>query len=121
LASVFSPEQDVVASAERQAVNSPIQSAASDCTLQAIIAITKWLEKRGFKSHIEITVHDSIILAVYAPEAELVFKKVKSIMESKPGPWSLVPMVADAEIGSDWGTLTKIDNLEALQGYLAKH
>jgi DNA polymerase I-like protein with 3'-5' exonuclease and polymerase domains/uracil-DNA glycosylase len=121
LATAFSPEPDVVASAERQAVNSPIQSAASDCTLKAIIAITAWLERKGLRSHIIVTVHDSIILAVYRPEATLVYKRVKHIMETPPGPWSLVPMVADAEIGHDWGTLSKIESLDALEEYLANN
>lgn len=121
LAAAFSPESDVVASAERQAVNSPIQSAASDCTLKAIIAITNWLEKRGLRSYISITVHDSIVLVVHRSEAELVYKKVKQIMEARPGDWSLVPMVADAEIGPNWGALTKLESLESLRTFLASN
>ena len=118
LATAFSPEPDIVASAERQAVNSPIQSAASDCTLAAIIAITAWLERNNMKSYIMITVHDSIVLAVYKPEAVKVYKKVKKIMENPPADWLLVPMTADAEIGPDWGTLTKVESVDDIVKFL---
>ena len=120
LATAFSPESDIVASAERQAVNSPIQSAASDCTLHAIIRITRWLEATWIKAYISITVHDSIILAVHRSQAAKVFTKVKNIMEHPPVDWLVVPMTADAEIGPSWGELTKVSSVAEVEEYLDK-
>jgi DNA polymerase-1 len=68
LSSIFSPEQDIVAKAERQAVNSPIQATASDWTLFSISRISKWLEANSLLSTIILTVHDSIILLVHKTE-----------------------------------------------------
>lgn len=107
LASVFSPEEDIVAKAERQAVNSPIQATASDWTLQSIARISQWLENNNMLSQIVLTVHDSIILLVHKSEMMRVGKMVKKIMQNPPHDGWLegVPVVADLSIGRNWGQL----------------
>ena len=116
LASVFSPEQDIVAKAERQGVNAPIQATASDCTLQSIARIVRYFKNKEMKSRIIITVHDSIVMLVWLPEVTRVYNMVKKIMSHPPNSAWLkgVPMVADAEVGLDWGTLTKVESAEDL-------
>lgn len=107
LMSVFSPEQDIVAKAERQGVNSPIQATASDWTLLSIGRITRWLEANKLLSQIILTVHDSIILLVHRSEIMRVCKMAKKIMESPPHDGWLdgVPVVADISLGLNWGQL----------------
>lgn len=114
LASVFSPEQDIVAKAERQAVNARIQSTASDCTLLSLIRINAHLKAKGFKTRIIITVHDSIVFLTFIPELVKVYKAVKRIMEHpKNSDWlDGVPFVADAELGLSWGELQKVNSVE---------
>lgn len=116
LASVFSPEQDIVAKAERQGVNAPIQATASDCTLQSLARITTFFLNKGLKSRIIITVHDSIVMLVWIPEVVRVYKMVKKIMENPPNSAWLkgVPMVADAEVGLNWSELSKVEDVESL-------
>jgi len=116
LASVFSPEEDIVAKAERQGVNSPIQATASDWTLQSIASIRAWLIKNKMQSKIILTVHDSIILLVKMEEMEAVCDAVKRIMENPPHDGWLdgVPVVADCSIGKNWGQLKDVKKLSEL-------
>src|SRR5690606_35895184 len=47
LQTIDSVEQRIASEAERQAVNAPIQSTGSDCTLMSLILINKWLRESG--------------------------------------------------------------------------
>lgn len=116
LASVFSPEQDIVAKAERQGVNAPIQCTASDCTLQAIIRINRYFISHDMKSRVIITVHDSIVNMIWIPEALRAFRMIKKIMEHPiASDWlDGVPMLAEADAGLNWGELTPVKSEEDL-------
>jgi DNA polymerase I-like protein with 3'-5' exonuclease and polymerase domains len=114
LMSAFSPDDDIVARAERQGVNSPIQAAASDCTLMSLARIDKFLRENNLLSRIIITVHDSIVLLVHRTEVVHVYSAVKDIMQSPENDGWLkgVTMVADAEMGRHWGSLRSIKKPE---------
>lgn len=114
LMSAFSPDQDIVARAERQGVNSPIQAGASDCTLKSIIRIVEWLKVHSPLSRVIATVHDSIILRVLRADAARVYAAVKDIMESPVDSDFLgeVKMVADGDIGKNLGELKSIKKPE---------
>ena len=116
LASVFSPEQDIVAKAERQGVNSPIQCTASDCTLQAIVRINHYFLSHNMRSRIIVTVHDSIVNLIWIPEAIKAYRMIKKIMEHPiHSEWlNGIPMAADADVGLNWGELTKVKSEEEL-------
>jgi uracil-DNA glycosylase family 4 len=101
----------------RQAVNAPIQSSGSDITVMSLILMNYKLKEAGLKSCICITVHDSIVLDVYIPELKEVYNIVKDTMENPPFDWITVPIVADMEIGRDYGALVGLDSLEDLEGY----
>lgn len=101
-----------VGEAERQAINSPVQSLASDINLLAAIEI----DKRINNSHCQIvgTVHDSILILVRKDKLEDVAKCVKKIMED---PTILrevfkvklkVPLIAEAKVGA-WSKGVKYD------------
>src|SRR6185312_9164112 len=68
LATIDSTDRSIANEAERQAVNAPIQSTGSDCTLMSLILIHKWLRETGKRSVINITVHDSIVLDMHKDE-----------------------------------------------------
>jgi DNA polymerase I-like protein with 3'-5' exonuclease and polymerase domains len=114
LMSAFSPDSNIVARAERQGVNSPIQAAASDCTLLSLARIDKFLRENSLLSRIIITVHDSIVLLVHRTEAVQVYSAVKDIMQSPPNDGWIkgVTMIADAEMGRSWGKLLSIKKPE---------
>jgi len=115
-------DEEAIARAERQAVNSPIQGTASDCTLIAVARITKWLRVNKMKSGVIATVHDSIVLEVHVSELTQVYKMVKKIMMNPPNAEWLgeVIMEADADGGPSWGELVGIDSVEGLTSILPK-
>jgi DNA polymerase I-like protein with 3'-5' exonuclease and polymerase domains len=109
LPAIDSSDNSVANEALRQAVNAPIQSTGSDCTLMSLILINAWLKENSMKSKICITVHDSIVLDVHKSEAIIVAKKVKDIMENLAKyheDYSFlgdVPIVSEMEIGYSYG------------------
>ena len=92
---------------ERQAVNTPIQSVASDLTLSVLTDLINadWLKSRGIRPI--ITVHDSIIFLV--PEHQLpLMETVRAFMENpkwdeKFGIEIGVPLLVDMKQGKNWG------------------
>lgn len=99
-------------SAERQAINSPIQGTASDITFIAGVRINEEIKKRGFKSRLRSTVYDSLIYTV--PDEELadmvkithdcfVEPQTDTIMEFN------VPLAAEVTVGVRWGKQIELD------------
>jgi DNA polymerase-1 len=115
LPEIYSPDQGMKAEAERQAINSPVQSFASDMTLMSIIQIDKEIPKEDavcFGS-----VHDAILFRVRDEVLEETVMKIKSIMESPKllktfGVNMTVPIIADMDIG-DWGKGVSLDEWKA--------
>ena len=134
LPTIDSTDRSIANEAERQAVNAPIQSTGSDCTLQSLIQINKWLKENGLRSRICVTVHDSIVLDCPKSEVIEVAKKVKHIMENLAEYNEFykflgdVPIVSEMEIGYNYGDAFEgtIEELEEqgidgfLQNQLAK-
>ncbi len=69
-------------SAERMALNTPIQGTAADILKKAMVEIYDEFNSRGLKSKMIIQVHDELIFNVYKDELEIVKKIVKDIMEN---------------------------------------
>lgn len=113
LPDVFSTDEYVRSQATRQAINSPIQSFASDMGLWAFARLhkdipTKDMLLMGF-------IHDAILAYVPLDRALECAIKVKEYMESNPmekvfGAKSPIPWVADLELGLDLCKLHKIGN-----------
>lgn len=95
-----------VAEAERQAINSPVQSLAADWTLAAALQMRK--EFDWDVARIIGTVHDSVLLIVHENEIGDLSSRAVEIMKSpdliiKDFKLNMtVPMVAEAKIGP-WG------------------
>lgn len=106
--------------AEREAVNTPVQSAASDITLAALTILDMFLREDGCKTMIVNTVHDSIVLDVYPGELDYVAELCVDIMENivhyagiyMPHidfSWLKAPLRADVDVGSHYGALEKYE------------
>jgi len=117
---VFSESEEIVSRALRQSVNFPIQCGASEMTLMALVLIYEEMARRGYRSKMILTVHDSIIFDLHVDEAFEVLSLAKQIMEELPDlseqvlpglswSWLKVPIVADCEIGVDWRSLVDMD------------
>ena len=86
--------------AKRAAMNAPIQGTAADLIKLAMINVARALKEGGYKSKMVLQIHDELIIKVYKPEQEQVFKLVKNTMENA---MQLdVPLEVDGGFGKDW-------------------
>ena len=89
-------------SAERMAINMPIQGMSADIVKLAMIKVYEEY-KNNPDVKIILQVHDEIILEVKENLADEVSKKVKEIMERV---YKLkVPLVVDVKVGDNWGEI----------------
>jgi DNA polymerase-1 len=97
---IHSPNFMVQNSAERMAINMPIQGMSADIVKLAMLSVAQ-VYKNNPDVKIILQVHDEIILEVKETLAEEVSLKVKEIME---GVYKLkVPLVVDVKVGDNWG------------------
>ena len=92
--------QNVRASAERMAINAPIQGSAADIIKIATIRLHQALKEQGLRSGMTLQVHDELVLEVPEGELEVVAPLVKSTME---GAFQLdAPLKVDMKVGKNW-------------------
>jgi DNA polymerase-1 len=86
------------ASAERQAINAPMQGTAADLIKLAMIAVDRALAERA--TRMVMQVHDELVFEVPDAELDWVRREVPALMA---GVASLsVPLVADVGVGANW-------------------
>lgn len=95
----------------RQAVNTSVQSAASDLMILALGMISRLVVGK-YDAKIVATVHDSVLLEVKEDGAEDTARKVKYIMEHLPlkhfGVKLNVPIEAGLSMGHRWGEMEEL-------------
>lgn len=97
--------------AERMAINSPIQGSAADILKLAMKKIFSDIaEINQEKSDIKmlLQVHDELIFEVQADKIDYYCSKIKNIMETVVE--LKVPLIAEAYQGKNWGQMEKIIN-----------
>jgi uracil-DNA glycosylase family 4 len=109
LLNINHPNEGTRAEALHQAVNSPIQSAASDSTFLACVEVFKELWKRKMKTRLVLTVYDSLVFNIPDDELEFVSKLLMEKMTSPPIPEVEVPLASDIKIGKNWGSLMEVN------------
>lgn len=97
---------------QREAINFPVQSTASDLTLLSAIRLQPKLKGRA---KIINLVHDSIVLEVPKKHLNEIAKLTQKVMSETPGMYlkdADIPFTADVEVGESWGKLKeyKFDN-----------
>jgi DNA polymerase-1 len=106
LPNINSNDNGVRMEAERQAINSPVQSCASDLTLFAMVVLHREvLNPREIR--MVMTVHDSIRFEVREEMVGEYAPAIKEVMENLPlrrtfGTNLTVPVVADVDWGTHW-------------------
>lgn len=113
LPDIRSNDRSVKQTAERQAINSPIQSFASDMVVLALIALHREFRAKGLKARSVGTVHDACNFQVPIEELEYVIPRIKHHMENLPleemfGFTIDVPILGDVCIGRRWGLKQEI-------------
>jgi uracil-DNA glycosylase family 4 len=106
LPTIHSSDEGVVAEAERQAINSPVQGLASDFTVLSMVLLHGQLDPKV--ARILGNLHDAVILEVREDSADDVAALVKRTMENLPlkryfGFKPTVPILADVQIIQHWG------------------
>jgi uracil-DNA glycosylase family 4 len=110
LPDIYSADEKIQASAERQAINSPVQSAGSDIMVTALCRMQSTFDAYTDEIKVVGTVHDSVLLEVrdekldvYLPEAHGIMEDM-DYMERKFKCGKIpVPIIADVEVGTHWG------------------
>lgn len=97
----------------RQAVNTSVQSVASDMMILALGLINRLIVNSGkYDAKIIATVHDSVLLEIAKDGAEGTARKVQHIMEHLPlkhfGVTMDVPIKAGLAMGNRWGEMEEI-------------
>lgn len=100
------------ASAERMAINAPIQGTLADLTKEAMIRVDEWIVKEGLEDKVRllIQVHDELDYEIHDSVQKIAMKKIKEIMEDvlTLEETKGVPIVANAEIGPNWGETDEV-------------
>ena len=114
LPDIYSGDDNVVAEAERQAINSPVQSFASDMNLFSMLLINKEFRRLGLDAHVLGTVHDAINFEVRNDHLAQALPIIKHTMENLPmrrtfGVTIDVPIISDLKVGSHWGGAKELE------------
>lgn len=113
LPDITSPESGVVAEAERQAINSPVQAFASDLCLLSLVLLDRHFRKHDLPAFPIGTVHDAINFEVRNDALPVVLPTIKRVMENPPLDRYFrftpgIPIVADLKVGDSWGGADEI-------------
>lgn len=106
LPDINSEDRGVQGESERQAINSPVQSFASDLMLIALLTLHKMMPRE--EAFIVGTVHDSILCEIRDDMLDYWKPTIKNTMEDMSivkrmfGTEVTVPIVADIEVGKHW-------------------
>lgn len=91
-------------SAERMAINTPVQGLGADCLKYAMGLLVK--ELRNYKDIRPIlTVHDSLVFLVKDDQVEEAMELIKTCMETPPPLPNFMPLVAEVSVGKRYGEL----------------
>jgi len=94
--------------AERCALNTPIQGTAADILKFAIGRIVAGLSQRLWLKPL-LQVHDELVFELPADKVNEAGSFIKACMEAQPFPEFDVPIVAEAAVGSRFGSLKEIE------------
>ena len=100
LPEINSGVQQIRASAERMAINMPIQGTAADLMKIAMIEVYRELKKKSPESKLLLQVHDELLIECPIEEVEKVAKIVDEKMEKIHK--LCVPIKVETEVGKNW-------------------
>lgn len=109
LPNVYSGDDAVAREAVRQAINSPVQSCASDLMLFGMVKLNEILNKN--ECFMVMTLHDGIMFQCKEDRVEYWAPIIKETLENLPikrtfGADLQIPIISDVEWGQHWGEAT---------------
>ena len=115
---IHSSDKYLVAEAERQAINFPVQSFSSDLALIGMFLFHEWLKEMGYDSHILLLwfIHDAIMFLARRGYEIMAHKKLKDIfLKDVPkyvrenfGVNITYPVESDGKIGPNWAEMEEL-------------
>lgn len=113
LPDIYSSDINVVREAERQAINSPVQSFASDMNTLSMILLNKEFRRRGLEAYVLGAVHDALNIECRNDHVAQALPLIKKVMENLPlkrmfGVDVDVPIIVDISAGKRWSEGTEI-------------
>ncbi|MQG18844.1 MAG: DNA polymerase I [SAR202 cluster bacterium] len=115
LPEINSKDFRIRSSAERMAINMPIQGTAAEIIKLAMINMQKKLNEKKLKSVMTIQVHDELIFEVPKDELMEMVNLATEIMSTSLE--ILVPLEIDIKTGVNWGQMTPI-NIQLKSNFL---
>lgn len=108
----------------RRAVNTPIQSTASDIMLTSYTRLHHEVKRLGFKSLPYLCVHDSLGSDVYPGEFFDLWELFQYQMASVPPtlyPWLDLPLEVDSDAGYSWGAMANVQRIDRQHWKIVSH
>lgn len=104
LPEIGSDNRQVAASAERMAINMPVQGLEADIVKLAMLAADQCIRERFVgKATMLLQIHDELIFEVEESVAPVFANEIKGVMESV---YSLrVPLIVEVSVGKNWGEI----------------
>ncbi len=98
----------LVAQAQRIAINHPIQSTGADIMKKAMIAIDTYLADNNLSDKVRLLlqVHDELVFEVHTDHMPAIVAPLVDLMEHTHT--LSVPLIADAKQGTSWASMTPI-------------
>ena len=97
---LHSHNRNIVAVAERNAVNAPIQGTAADIIKLAMVRVQRALDASGLRSRLVLQIHDELLLEV--PRVEIAAVKELLVREMESAMTLDVPLTVECNEGSTW-------------------
>jgi uracil-DNA glycosylase family 4 len=129
LPNVDSDKDGIREAALRMAINTPIQSTASDITQVSISRVQQIFKQLSLQSLVIGTVHDSMIVDVHPDEIQTVATIINTVFANPPQEFCkdpntgayIVPFLCDIEIGERYGEGTDIKFVDNEWKYQKEH
>src|SRR5712671_286497 len=100
LPEILSRNQGLRQSAERQAINAPMQGTAADIIKRAMIDVDTWLQTSRAPARLIMQVHDELVLEVADEAVETLVQQLRQHMADAAT--LTVPLKVDVGIGRNW-------------------
>ncbi len=111
---IHSPIPYIRASAERMAINAPIQGTEADIIKKAMVEVDIFLQKEGELKNVFplLQVHDELVYEIKNEKIETLLPEIRRIMEEALAGKDAkgVPITVEVEIGLNWKEMNKYEN-----------
>jgi len=99
--SINDSNNNIRQSAEREAINMPIQWTSADITKIAMIRSFDFIKENNLKSKLIMQVHDELVFDILEEEIEILSKNIKNIMENVLV-WKEISLLCDLTLWDNW-------------------